>query len=949
VPRILDLTDINTLRQAKEGIDPTFVCQVWNLSQNVDRDTMGRLGLCSCLTPSGVPYVTNRGGPLVGEELLLFQGIPGDDLNLSRETEKQLKDLAGNAMSTTVVGACMLSALLVSHQALLANGKPKEESAANATVVESLVPRALQPPPADVTITRDMGTYASSALSLRPLKAVGALSLSELLKEGQSAATKCTTEGGDIALPCSELVQCRLCSHTTSTSCATPARKYEEHDFVAMTSDETRIDPAVFRSKLLKMLPMRLQIKGVDVDKLPDDVSEFCSSAGDKIVMEAWKDALLSTVYCESGPDSASTEYRFSRLNRGLIWTAFYYSPDGCRLELRLSDRSAIWLLFAKAPPERGPTRDALLRPLARMEINSVEGLAHAQGAWEVCLPFDLQIEMTLSGCGEMLKSWRARLGLQGPFSLETQPEAIQVEVKTPGYENIQALISGKYTLLPKCGGACGSLHKRERSGADRSDMFFYLDPERCSLADSACYVISPSKDRTGWNEYKEIIVRLDSKFRPEEGLTNQESITVKAHVPGKWVNMAGISLECVSTTEEPNLVVPSSGTLLKVSMGPDGWKQCPELLSCEIPVDSSGKLFLELEFKKRAGESQSVALNLRKSKKIFEELAFLTSRLEIPGQLSEAWMQMDADDIERDEGEEIASSHCFPPPPDLTWRLVKKGKTVKFEPIEDGRQAAAYEQSLKRRPSPWLLLLSKTKESSPLELHIGCNAASLAHRALGRLPGKTPARRAILNLDSVQPRQCLFDWRVVPHVDQDAISGSGHFPKLQLTSNKNDAPALQPPGFEELYPLRPEQRRSLAWMLGREASTDSYSEEEVCEEVLPHLNWRVEARARRPVLVRGGIVADEVGYGKTAITLALIRAAPTVNGPSLGPPDELKDKLFTTKATLVIVPGHLMSQWPREIKKFLGRKTRVVEIHNMVSNAAAENPKYSICLFLFI
>ena len=68
VHRIHDLMDINTLRLAKEGVDATYKTMVWNLSQNVDRDTMGKLGLCQCLTPTGVPYVSNRGGPLVGEE-----------------------------------------------------------------------------------------------------------------------------------------------------------------------------------------------------------------------------------------------------------------------------------------------------------------------------------------------------------------------------------------------------------------------------------------------------------------------------------------------------------------------------------------------------------------------------------------------------------------------------------------------------------------------------------------------------------------------------------------------------------------------------------------------------------------------------------------------------------------------------------------------------------------
>ena len=57
---------------------------------------MGRFNLSGCLTPTGIPYVTNRGGPLVGEELLLLQGIPADDLLLTKESEKNLKDLSGN-------------------------------------------------------------------------------------------------------------------------------------------------------------------------------------------------------------------------------------------------------------------------------------------------------------------------------------------------------------------------------------------------------------------------------------------------------------------------------------------------------------------------------------------------------------------------------------------------------------------------------------------------------------------------------------------------------------------------------------------------------------------------------------------------------------------------------------------------------------------------------------
>lgn len=45
------------------------------------------------------------------EEMLLLQGIPANDLLLTKETEDNLKDLAGNAMSSTVVGCSILCAL----------------------------------------------------------------------------------------------------------------------------------------------------------------------------------------------------------------------------------------------------------------------------------------------------------------------------------------------------------------------------------------------------------------------------------------------------------------------------------------------------------------------------------------------------------------------------------------------------------------------------------------------------------------------------------------------------------------------------------------------------------------------------------------------------------------------------------------------------------------------
>ena len=163
--RVLDLMDIDYLRLAQADTDSTHKTLVWNLSQNVDRSTgSGAAGICPCLTPSMVPFVTNRGGPLVGVEALSLQGIPVDDLLLTRESEGQMSDLAGNAMTTTVVGVCMLSALLLRKDAIVAHSKVvakglKEEAAKRAKRVKEGGDKAS----AATTLSVGGAAYASAA------------------------------------------------------------------------------------------------------------------------------------------------------------------------------------------------------------------------------------------------------------------------------------------------------------------------------------------------------------------------------------------------------------------------------------------------------------------------------------------------------------------------------------------------------------------------------------------------------------------------------------------------------------------------------------------------------------------------------------------------------------------------------------------------------------------
>ena len=107
----------------------------------------------------------------------------------------------------------------------------------------------------------------------------------------------------------------------------------------------------------------------------------------------------------------------------------------------------------------------------------------------------------------------------------------------------------------------------------------------------------------------------------------------------------------------------------------------------------------------------------------------------------------------------------------------------------------------------------------------------------------------------------------------------------------------------------------------------NQFTKEEIAEAILTHLNWRAQGRAQRPIRVRGGVLADEVGYGKTAITLGLIdSAAKSVRQEPRPSKGELHGKIYV-RGTLVVVPPHLTRQWGSEIKKFTGDHFEVVII----------------------
>lgn len=127
-------------------------------------------------------------------------------------------------------------------------------------------------------------------------------------------------------------------------------------------------------------------------------------------------------------------------------------------------------------------------------------------------------------------------------------------------------------------------------------------------------------------------------------------------------------------------------------------------------------------------------------------------------------------------------------------------------------------------------------------------------------------------------------------------------------------APTTAPPrGWRSEMPLRPHQQRTLQWMRSHEASFPfSFRYDgniRICDK------WYIDTEhecitsdaSPRDAELKGGVCTDAPGSGKTATAIALM----------LSGGDRILEGQYASRASLVIVPLNLTSQWLNEIDKF--------------------------------
>ena len=578
--RVLDLLEISTLRMAKDGIDSGFKACIWNLSQNVDRQAgTGKTALAPCLTPNMIPWVTSRGGPVTGREALALQGIPVRELLLTSESEDQLADLAGNAMTTTVVGASMLAALQIALERL----RPGEDAKGDAAKIEEELATA-----DDQVAERVIGEDALEEHEL-DLAKVATADLTEILDLAARSSRHCQCEGQSGTA--SPIEECTACGYRACKPCGgRPDHQYEP-------CRNVRIEPTEFEKRFKELLPMRVQIAGLTLDSLTalrEKADEMGKGTVDEKDWTLWRDAVVGGV--------EDAEFRFRYLKRGYTWTAVYESPNAT-LDLFIQGRASEWRLTIKAAPSEpvnSRLRGLLLHPIARLRLG-VKGQDVLCGPWELCIPSRQSFKIDIEGAGQHVPTWHVSLGLVGEFDGKARWSQLKITVPPEAEKALDRNLSGTYTLLPKCGQAMTSLHKKEMSSSeiDLPPLFMFLDPTRCGEADDDPYVFSTSVERLNFGTERTVIATLNPKWRE----SSKEAEKVRLDVRGGWVvykeahmtAVGGSDIAVVPNTnglsngihrDSATYAIPKSSSSVSVPLENQGCEHAAALLSCRVPLD---------------------------------------------------------------------------------------------------------------------------------------------------------------------------------------------------------------------------------------------------------------------------------------------------------------------------------------------------------------------------
>lgn len=914
--------------------DAAYKAQILDCSQNVDRVNMGQpFGGTGCLTPCAIPVLTLEARPITGSEALKLQGLPIENFDMSIETQSQLQDLAGNAMSTTVVGAAILSALscIAIYDAEHEKDWLKEKLFLKGDYEDFRLKDYNSFHAADVII--DPKEFHE--LDNLVLSAHTRCNVAQILMLGEKTRRRCVCQH-ILAYSSMDLYICEVCDASLCKSCkGNPEHRMSKSlasfsDIGSLTYANAEDALRQYFPSILPMLSGSRDIAGRLAKALQS--SNYTSDQRTTLA-EAVAAGLCDTIY----------ELAFIEITDAT--RIEYVSKDSFILRALIEKDQLTWYLhldqWSEAAQSLG-TSHKTSQPIARALVQSDSPSQFpAPDAWDLWVPRHVKFDL------------RFRLGPARELQLQSVGDVTRIDDTATRHE-IKSLEGSGWTYHPECGFPERALWVC-RDSSKKLHMFLDVNAIGASSNDRfAISSVNRDMGRAPQAEFRPTLLQFRASQRLHtmiEALENDDEleamegrdahsftqngdkyITLRASVDGWWSSLVQYSVRLPAFSNDLTLFAergfpskPPAGLLLNpnhTNISLHGHAaSCHRdqiLLTMSLPI-----------FGKSSNSVQNVVQTL-KDLDLTQQLDFAEfSRL-----ISPCYTAVERAIIEHSQGSRTIQlwnatltddcATCAPKLPTVVWRkpTVKGPGSIvaRYEAADE----QAYSSSLLDQPSSFRIDHSVSQRVSDSKKIPGVQYVDI--RFVGRAHTLMQQARSQLSTHPDYHRDTS---------DTGATFALGfgvlENPRIALKIPQIRAPPslselqeseLQPKGFKKGMTLLPEQLASLQWMINRENDKDqtSFVEKELAEVYIDRLRFRAIAQVTRQIVRRGRVVADDVGFGKTAVCLGLVDHQRQIDEDSRA--QRATDKSITglkhLKATLVIVPNHLTQQWKAESHRFL-------------------------------
>jgi site-specific DNA-cytosine methylase len=890
--RVTDMIDILHAAAARdaETHDSHHSSFFWNLSQNVSKEKhrTATPGIAGCISPGGQFFITNLGRPLLGCEKLLAQGIPYFRLMLGNESEVQVGDLAGNAMSLTVVCATLLANIACRQLRNDYPGKSLKQ------LLEILNKKArMDHSSTGVLIPQFVPNFGSKTQDASASFA----SLAALADEAVKSSVWCTCETSGRNSDSSHFLCCSLCRVSCCGSCLGSHSGYQmtSHNAQDIKLSAQEHSLGSFLSKLRDLAPSSLVIDSKCVQYLASlngkedvhrvkDLHKFSFNL-QKIQRQRRKWVLYYNARDRSGVGEVVASFilsigEISRESLNENWPP--------RLGLKGE-------LVSYMPAKTSPFMTGQMKPCAVLTIHA----GKQDFEWKA-LSTPNGVDLTIKG-EDPEDSERVELGLLDKADIDLRKAAKNGPQKKFFKDAQNRAESRRWIYAENWKEWPGTVHITSRGCPDVDGTYkrascrqtinqSALWIRECSSKSPLYLVIKPNVGRTGPDtaiisgsispdDVSDILVTLPTFWQPCDALS--ENHTEMEAQKSNWID----------ATKEMRCIVPLSNVVVKTG-------ERPELLSLHGLSEAQVNMLYPFP-------SQSNAITLQvhggvESQKILRSFNYLcvpqimrhiakSKSLAHEVSPNTAWKV-----LSRQEGDPLFGfcSQTIPPPPNEQWLYDQEREAwVRVSNPEESRE---YYQRLQDAPKSFEFVLNKGES----RLSISCFPQIAAHYAAHFLLGGRGLRLS------------ASDSAIVSYRLADAsLQSDPSYARFKVYPCSSEAP--QNVALKHPFVLYDRQQKVVKKMLKIETGEMAYEEIEMAEHEMPgSTGLSVIAKALRTRKISGGVIADAIGAGKTVVSIALI-----LNGLS----EARRSRSLPNKsgATLVVVPCGLIDQWANEINKF--------------------------------